>query len=151
MKYLKNLSNGSLHEEWNTNIHSYENDIEDKKRVLEFMYELSSVKTSDKIYWYTPYTIKHVAENWLKNKYGSRPYVCRDLCTSFAIALGQPVDLQPNANHNLIGLSISRLKFDNLQMNVNSNHAVDLNFAAQHSYENYALQSYKKTKQTNGQ
>lgn len=110
MEEFKNLTKSQDSNVWNTRVggeHSHT--LEVHTNVLTFMHKLNALTSAKRIHWYTPGQIKHMCEYWLQSQ-DNYTYVSRDLCTSFAIALGMPVDIKTNKLRNLIGLPISKKK-----------------------------------------
>ena len=148
MEQFKKQNKTNLAVDWNTQVGAeWDHTLEAHTNILTFMHKLNALASAKRIHWYTPGDIKHMCESWLKSQ-DNYTYVCRDLCTSFAIALGMPVDFKANSLKNAIGLHISQKMWSNLYMNISNNGAVeDLEFAMQTPYELYPLKKYKKEKQ----
>lgn len=147
MKYFKELSGDTLYTTWNTRVGAeWNHSLEAHINILTFMHTLCNIKTAKRTIWKTPGEIKHLCESWLRN--GETPnytYVSRDLCTSFAIAMGTPVDLDAkNALNNRIGLQMTPTQYDNLWWNISNNDAKDFEWAMKWKPDEYVFQTYKK-------
>lgn len=147
MKYFKELSESRLYTDWNSRVGAkWDHSLEAHINILTFMHELCNMGTAKRVTWETPGSIKHLCESWLRNhdtlKY---TYVCRDLCTSFAIAMGTPVDLHAkDCSKNRIGLRLTPTQYRNLWYNVSNHGATDLELAMKYSPDTYVHQIYKK-------
>ena len=146
MKYFKELSGDNLYTSWNTRVGAeWDHSLTAHIDILTFMHQLCNLEKGTRITWKTPGSIKHLCEGWLDNCKGSHPYVCRDLCTAFAIAMGVPVDLNAkNAKENLIGLKMSSSNYNNLYYNVMNYGATDLEFAMMTRPDQYQLKLHKQ-------
>lgn len=128
MKYLKELTNDTLYTSWTVNVGGYNADQE-RRDVFDFFHDLSQIKTTDKITWVDPQSLKHIVEDWSRNG-GSPdplPYCSRDMCTAMAIVFSMPVQLKEDPRQNRIGLNITKRQYDNMYTNIrNRNGAWDL-------------------------
>ncbi len=144
MEQFKQTIKTDLAVDWNTRVGSkWNHTLEAHTKILTFMHKLNALDGAKRIHWYTPGEIKHLCEYWLRSQ-DDYNYVCRDLCTSFAIALGMPVDLNKNNLRTKIGLPISNKKWANLWYNIANNGAVNnFEMAMLTSPEKYQFKKYQ--------
>ena len=141
MKYLKELTEDTTYDTWNVNVGKGWGDC--RPIILEFLDKLKEVECSKKIYWVTPGTMKHLIEHYAISV-GKSVYVCRDKTCALAIACGFPVDLKENPKDNLIGVYLSRSKWQNLWYNISNNQATDFDIAANSRWDVYGINLFKK-------
>jgi hypothetical protein len=87
---------------------------EGRDSAYEWVKILAKNRTSKRLYWFSPYSIKHDVEKWTPGN-PNKCYVSRDMVTASALLLGLPVNIDSaDHNNNQIGLYMTRIQYQKL-------------------------------------